>query len=189
MTKKILIAILFSFVLVFTTQNVASAQHSLGVSYENRGEDPTNGFGFQLESSLFSLPLIDLRLRGHFSYFSEDNEITREGLTYDEEIEAYDFGVAGIGSVSLGLIDPYVGVGLGSESWSASRDEVTGIEGPDLDIDDSSFYYYGVGGLSFSLLPAIEPYIELRYSGFSDFDREEIFDSDRRLLLGVAFRF
>ena len=188
MTKKILAAILFTLALVFATQNTASAQYSLGVSYENRSEDPTNGFGFQLESSLFPLPLIDLRLRGHFSYFSEDNEITRDGISYDAEVESYDFGVAGIGSLSLGLIDPYVGVGLGSESWSASG-PAEGDLGPIMDIDDSSFYYYGVGGLSFSLLPAIEPYVELRYSGFSDFDREEIFDSDRRFLVGVALRF
>lgn len=185
MHNKLLISTALILGLILMFQTTATAQYAAGVSYENRSEDPTNGFGLQLESSIFSVPMIDFRMRAHFSYFSEENELTRAGISYDEEIDTYDFGVAAIGAVSLGLIDPYVGVGIGSESWSISREEISGFE----DFDDSRFYYYGVGGISFSLLPVVHPYIELRYSGFNEFEQEDIFESDRRILVGVSLRF
>ena len=189
MLKKSFMFLTVSLGLLLVLQSTASAQDwGLGVSYENRNEEPTNGFGVQLEPSLLSIALIDLRLRGHFSYFSEDNVLTTDGkFDYSTDFSSYDFGLGAIGALSLGALSPYVGVGLGSESWSETKEEVQG--GTESELDESSLYYYAVGGLSVTLLPRLEPYAEFRYSGFSEFEQEDIKSADRRFHVGVTLRF
>lgn len=190
MLKKTFVSLAVSFGLLLILQSTVSAQDwGLGVSYENRNEEPTNGFGVQLEPTLLSIALIDLRLRGHFSYFSEDNVLTTDGeFEYSTDFSSYDFGLGAIGALSLGALSPYVGAGLGSESWSATMEEAEEFEG-DFEQEESSLYYYAVGGLSITLLPRLEPYAEFRYSGFSEFEQEDIKSADRRIHVGVTLRF
>ncbi len=190
MIRKVFITLAFSLGMLLAVQSTASAQSwGLGVSYENRNEEPTNGFGVQLEPSLINIALLDLRLRGHFSYFNESNVVTTEGdFEYSTDVDSYDFGLGAIGAVSLGAISPYVGAGLGSESWSATSEEAEDFEG-EFDQEESSLYYYAVGGISLTLIPRLEPYAEFRYSGFSEFEQEDISSADRRLHVGVTLRF
>ena len=190
MIQKTCISLAFSLALILAIQSTASAQDwGLGVSYENRNEEPTNGFGVQLEPSIINIALLDLRLRGHFSYFNEDNVLTTEGdFEYSTDMSSYDFGLGAIGAVSLGALSPYVGAGLGSENWEATSAEAEDFDG-DFDQEESSLYYYAVGGISLTLLPRLEPYAEFRYTGFSEFEQEDIKSADRRFHVGVTLRF
>src|SRR5690625_7934982 len=93
--------------LLSAVPQTSSAQWSLGASYEIRNEDPKNGFGVRIERDILQrLPIVDLGLRGHFSYFNDDNEFTTEGVDYSSEITNYDFDLAAVGGVSVELLDP-----------------------------------------------------------------------------------
>ena len=50
------------------------AQFEIGASYELREEDPKNGFGIRIQKGILSqLPIVNLGIRLHGSYFSEEN--------------------------------------------------------------------------------------------------------------------
>src|SRR5699024_9946132 len=92
----------------------AEAQWKLGVSYQIRDEAPEHGFGVKIERQIVrQLPLVDLRLRGHFAYFNENNDVSRQGITVGK-ISYYDYGLAGMAGVSLGFLKPYVRMGIGA---------------------------------------------------------------------------
>src|SRR6056297_2739141 len=100
--KKYFVALLGVFMLATVTPEITKAQWSIGASYEIRQEDPTNGFGARIERKILTgLPIVDLGIRAHFSYFSEENGVTKDDISYGK-IENYDFGLAAIGGVSLG---------------------------------------------------------------------------------------
>ena len=92
------------------------AQWSIGASYEMRNEDPENGFGLRIERDILQpIPIIDIGLRAHFSYFTDENDFsTGNGPTISSELTYYDYGLAATGGVSLGLFKPYVGLGIGN---------------------------------------------------------------------------
>ncbi|MDX1586347.1 MAG: porin family protein, partial [Balneolaceae bacterium] len=119
-TKKLSAACMIVLAGLLVVPQQASAQWSIGASYEMRQEVPENGFGVRIERSILNpVPIVDLALRAHFSYFSEENGVTESGASFGE-IQNYDFGLAAIGGVSLGLLKPYVGLGLGSNTFDVS---------------------------------------------------------------------
>jgi hypothetical protein len=71
MKKKALLTFISALLLLpLTFTKTADAQWSIGASYEVRDEEPTNGFGVRLERDILSaVPVVDLGLRGHFSFF------------------------------------------------------------------------------------------------------------------------
>lgn len=177
MFKKATATILSVIAILFVTQQ-AQAQFTLGAAYEIRDEVPENGFGLRLEKGIFSkLPLIDLGVRAHFSFFNETAKVTFDDIDVSTEVDAYDFGVAVLGGVNIGVVKPYIGVGIGSERFDA-----------DSQFTENNFYWNGFGGAEMTLLPFLNPFIEYRIKNISG--AEDIsYDSVNRLAIGVNIRF
>lgn len=190
--KKILLGFATVALLLSAVPQTSSAQWSLGASYEIRNEDPKNGFGVRLERDILQkLPIVDLGIRGHFSYFNDENDITSEGASYSTEITNYDFGLAAVGGVSAGMVAPYVGLGLGSETADLNfKEESLPDEGGEG--SDSNIYWNGFVGAKISPVPAIKPFVEYRVSSskeFSDLNRDAIDTSTGRVIIGVSLAF
>ncbi len=180
--KKVLVTFGFLFAFI-SISNTAQAQWAVGASYEIRNEDPENGFGLRLERSfLQGVPLLDLGVRAHFSYFNDENSVSRDGVTFSRQIDVYDYGLAVLGGVKLGIVKPYVGLGIGNQQFKFNAD----IE--DFDFDESSFYWNGFGGAEFTLLPVLNPFIEYRIANLTSADDIE-FDNVSRLAIGINLRF
>lgn len=178
--KKIILIIGFVFLLT-PIYNTSNAQFAIGASYEVRSEDPKNGFGFRLERSfLDGVPLLDLGVRAHFSYFNETNEISGNGISASTEIDVYDYGLAALAGFKLGLVKPYVGLGVGNQQFKFDPEEVFG--------DESSFYWNGFGGAEITILPLFNPFIEYRIARLTSADDIDI-DNISRLAIGVNLRF
>ncbi|SMO52486.1 outer membrane beta-barrel protein [Fodinibius sediminis] len=187
--KKILFGFAAIALMISAVPQTGAAQWSLGASYEIRNEEPKNGFGVRLERDILQkLPLVDLGLRAHFSYFNDDNEISSEGVSYSSEITNYDFGLAAVGGVSAGLVAPYVGLGLGSETADLN------IKNEDLpgEGSDSNLYWNGFVGAELSPFPAIKPFVEYRVKSgkeFSELNRDAIDNSTGRFIIGLSLSF
>ena len=81
--KKCITALFGVLMLATVTPDLVQAQWSIGASYEIREEAPKNGFGARVEREILKgLPLVNLSLRAHFSYFSDENQITVIFLPY-----------------------------------------------------------------------------------------------------------
>jgi len=108
----------------------------IGASYEIRDADPGNGFGLRLERGILSsVPLLDFKMRAHFSFFSEDVGSYRD-IGPPSELSVFDYGLAVTGGIGFGLLHPYAGVGLGRNAsgpirmnpfWISVRTASTGI--------------------------------------------------------------
>lgn len=163
--------------ILFFSQPV-QAQFSIGASYEIRDEDPTNGFGLRAETGLFpDLPLLDLGLRAHFSYFNDTSEITLDDASISTDIKAYDYGLAALAGLKLGIVKPYVGLGIGSERFEANEF-----------FEENNFYWNGFGGAQITVLPFLHPFIEYRIKNLSG--REDVvYDNVSRLAIGLNLSF
>ncbi len=180
--KKALITFGLLFLLV-SINDTANAQWGIGASYEIRDKNPENGFGFRLEKGILEgVPLLDLGIRAHFSYFNEENNVTRDDITFSRQMDVYDYGLAAIGGVKLGLVKPYVGLGVGNQQFKFDADI------SEYSIDESSFYWNGFGGAEFTLLPLFNPFIEYRITNLTDTDDIKA-DNISRLAIGVNLRF
>lgn len=177
--------------MALTFIDIAEAQWAVGASYELRNESPANGFGVRFDRSVLpAVTAIDLEMRAHFSYFNETNSITREGVTIDRNFKTFDLGVAGTGGITVGLVKPYVGLGIGLDNSSI---EFSGsVNDPSTDsrvpFDEADFYWNSFIGAEVSVSPLVFPFIEYRYSQISG--REDInMKNVDRIALGVSLRF
>lgn len=160
----------------------ANAQWSIGASYEVRDEDPTNGFGVRIEKGILNfVPVVDLGVRAHFSYFNENNSVSEGEVTYDQEIQSYDVGLAAVAGVDVAVVKPYVGLGIGTENYDFSSEN----QG---DFNENNFYWNGFGGLEVTVIPVIKPFIEYRITGLTNSDDVE-FDNVGRTSIGFSLRF
>lgn len=184
MLKKILIsAALMLFAIPL------AAQTEIGVSYEIRDESPKNGFGARLETRILKgLPIIQLGLRAHFSYFSEENDISSGGLSYSRELHNYDFGVAATGGFSLGLLTPYVGLGLGSETADLKFKDIQNAGTRPEDKEDSAVFWNTFAGAKVTLLPFLKPFVEYRFSG-GNLEMPHLSDKSGRVIFGIVLSF
>ena len=159
----------------------ATAQWSVGASYEIRDENPKNGFGLRVERDILRpIPIIDIGLRAHFSYFSEDNNFSRDGVTFAGDFNIYDYGLAATGGVSLGLLKPYIGIGIGRSNvdFDGERD------GNDFDDSDSRVFWNSFVGAELTPIPKLNPFIEYRFQPTDEADFEP--SSDGRLIIGLS---
>lgn len=180
--KKI-IFIITAACFLFPLTESATAQWSIGASYEVRSEDPTNGFGLRVERGILnSVPIVDFDMRAHFSFFNETSSATTAGVTFDREIQAYDFGLALTAGVKIAMIKPYVGFGIGSETFDFDSDA------PSESFNESNFYWNGFGGAELRLLPLLNPFIEYRITRLTGTD-EISFDNVGRFAVGINLRF
>lgn len=164
------------------------AQTEIGVSYELRDEDPKGGFGLRVQKGILTqVPTIDIGMRAHFSYFSDDNSVTDGAVTYSQELTNYDFGVAIIAGISVGLIEPYVGLGLGSETLELKPEEVVGISLTDE--NESNIYWNGIVGAKVPVIPLVKPFVEYRYSNNSISEPDVAELTTGRIIFGVSIAF
>lgn len=179
--KKSVLALFGVLMLATLTPDLAKAQWSIGASYEIRQEDPKNGFGGRIERKILKgLPIVDLGLRAHFSYFSDENGLTEDNVSYGK-IENYDFGLAAIGGVSLGLLRPYVGLGLGSETFDIESDDFQNVD------SESKVYWNALVGAELSPIPVLKPFVEYR---FQSVDEPEFAPgSSGRMIFGISLAF
>ncbi|MGM0505791.1 MAG: outer membrane beta-barrel protein [Bacteroidota bacterium] len=161
------------------------AQTGIGASFENRDTSPENGFGLRIEQGILNMvPLVDLKVRGHFSYFSEEvNSFEFGNATATAELDSYDFGVAATGGVPLGLLSPYAGLGIGSESLKAVEQ---GAESGEFDED--YFYWNVLTGIKMTALPMLKPFVEYRF--VRHFEDDQFYSNQNsRWAFGVTLEF
>lgn len=190
---KRIVLLITLFAILFSTQTFA--QFEIGASYELRNEEPQNGFGLRVEKGIFeSLPLVNLGIRLHASYFSEENNVDPENrsYSYSQDLTNYDVGVSAIGGVSVGLIEPYVGLGLGTENYERT---ISQLDDPNNAApqsgDESSLYWNVSAGAKVSIVPFLKPFVEYRYSS-SELEEPELDDVNSqtgRIMFGVSLSF
>ncbi len=182
------VTIITLLIVVFSTS--AFAQLEIGASYELRDESPKNGFGLRVQKGfLDKLPLVNLGLRAHFSYFSEENSASESGVTYSRDLTNYDFGLALIGGVNVGLMQPYIGLGLGSETVDIKPQDLEGVTISEEDQNESNIYWNAIVGAKVTVIPLIKPFIEYRYSNNSLSEPEVADLSTGRIMFGVSLSF
>ncbi|MDR8392258.1 outer membrane beta-barrel protein [Aliifodinibius sp. S!AR15-10] len=191
--KRVLMVLAGVILIGSVTPNQAAAQWGVGASYEIRDEEPKNGFGVRIERGILNkLPIVQLGLRAHFSNFSEENDVRSNGNLYaDTEVKDYDFGVTALGGVSIGLLKPYVGLGLGSNTV-----DLEGSDLPDnLDDSESKIYWNALVGAEISAIPVLKPFVEYRYSDvgesfYDDVQQQNVpSSSNGRVVFGVLLKF
>jgi opacity protein-like surface antigen len=200
MKKLSILSVLVIGVFALTTVQKAQAQMAIGASYEMKTDvaegEPETGFGARIDKVLgLPLPLMDLRIRGHFSYFSDQNklnyDINDDGFsgsgTYSKEIENYDFGAQLIAQVNF-LVSPYAGIGVGSENYQATVSDLQASSGDDPsqldpDNDNNSFYWTGTAGLSTNAIPVIKPFVEYRFK--NAFEPSDLASTDKEFVKGL----
>ncbi|HBQ59550.1 MAG TPA: hypothetical protein DD671_07960, partial [Balneolaceae bacterium] len=142
-----------------------------------------------------SLPLVNLGIRLHASYFSEENNVDPENqsYSYSQDLTNYDVGVAAIGGVSVGLIEPYVGLGLGTQNYERAVRDVRNDPNnaaPESG-DESSLYWNVSAGAKVSIVPFLKPFVEYRYSS-SELEEpalEDVNSNTGRIMFGVSLSF
>lgn len=166
------------------------AQLEIGASYELRDEDPKNGFGIRIQKGILNqLPLVDLGIRLHASYFSDQNNVSEGGVSYSEDLTNYDVGLAAYGGLSLGLLQPYVGLGLGTENYNAVIDNYSGPNDLNPEGDESNVYWNLFAGAKVTVLPMLKPFVEYRYSN-KELSEPTLADAQNgRIMFGVLLSF
>ncbi len=183
-----------AFLLVFLlTSTAAYSQIELGASYELRDEEPQSGFGVRVQSGFFdAIPIVNFGLRAHFSYFSETNTVDQNGnFTYDRTIENYDFGLAAVVGVNVGLLEPYVGAGLGSETVDLSAEDFSNTPPPGQEPseeEESNIYWNTFAGAKVTIIPLVKPFVEYRFSG-RELEIPDVNDRTGRIMFGVVLSF
>ncbi len=161
------------------------AQWSIGASYEIRNEVPESGFGVRLERSILKkLPVVKLGIRAHFSYFNDKNGVTEDNFSYGE-ITNYDFGLAAIGGASLGLIKPYVGLGLGATTFDGTGGDFQNFQ----NTSDSPLFWNALVGAQLSPIPMLKPFVEYRFQQTDQPQFARSFESNGRFVLGLSIQF
>lgn len=159
------------------------AQWSLGVSYEMREEAPENGYGIRIERSILNkLPVVDLGIRAHFSFFNEENEFGEGNQSISGEFTYFDYGLTATGGIGLGLFKPYVGLGIGK-----SDIEFKGDNGGDF--SDTEFFWNGLAGAELTIIPKIHPFVEYRFQQADNPEDVNMEFDSGRLILGLSILF
>lgn len=178
---------------IFSTSSFA--QFEIGASYELRDEEPENGFGVRIEKGILEkIPVVDLSLRLHASYFSEENNVDPENqsYSYSQDLTNYDIGVAAVGGFSLGLLQPYIGLGLGTENYESVIENYSGPQSLEPDpAEDNNLYWNMLAGAKVTVIPLIKPFVEYRYINKS-LDKptvEELQTQNGRIMFGVVLSF
>ncbi|GAB5409873.1 MAG: hypothetical protein BalsKO_22380 [Balneolaceae bacterium] len=169
------------------------AQLEIGASYELRNEEPKSGFGVRVEKGFLNqVPFFDIGMRAHVSFFNENNNISENGISYSEKLTNYDFGVAVTAGISVGLIEPYIGLGLGSTTLDIERKDFVSVpQGfeQEPDTNESNIYFNGFIGSKVSIIPILKPFVEYRYSNTSLSDPEVAELTNGRIIFGVLLSF
>lgn len=175
---KRLLTIAIAFLSILILQQPVQAQFTVGTSYEIRNEDPSNGFGFRIQRGILGdMPILDLGMRAHFSFFNGTTNIGPNNAEISTKVDAYDYGVAGVAGLKLGLVKPYAGIGVGNERFDAASL-----------FTENNFYWNGFAGADITLLPFLHPFIEFRIKNLSG-TNDVTYNNVSRLALGINLSF
>jgi len=176
---------------IFTASSFA--QLEIGASYELRDEDPKSGFGLRIEKGILEkIPVVNLSLRAHGSYFSEENNVNpdNQSFSYSEDLTNYDIGIAAVGGVSVGLIEPYIGLGLGTENYDKAVNDYNGLPGDRPEEgDESNLYWNMFAGAKVTIIPILKPFVEYRYSNKELAEPTLAAAQNGRIMFGVSLSF
>lgn len=190
--KKLLILIIGLLSTQLISADYSYAQWGIGAGVEIRDENPSTGVGIKLEREILSnAPILDINFRGHFSWFNDEDAESLIDQLSNTKVNVYDYGVALVLGVKLGIVKPYVGAGAGSEKYKEERSTGQYFDEVDttlIDYSENNFYWNGFGGAEITLLPYLKPFIEFRYSKLVDTDEIRI-DNYNRIAIGVNVRF
>lgn len=180
------------FLLLADTQQI-KAQIGLGISYEIRDEKPTHGIGARLDYDVLqSIPLLSLTVRAHASYFSEveRTEYVLSGLRTEvvKENVAYDVGASLLAGVSVAMVKPYIGLGLGMDSSQFFTFDARSGENRFVGISEENLYWNAFAGAEFVLIPIVSPFIEYRAVSIVD-PRNIDYTGFARVAFGIMLRF
>lgn len=205
--KKVFASITVGVFWVLLVSSISQAQFSIGASFEhnlnsnNLSGVPENGFGLRIENGIGpSLPLIGLKYRIHASAFNAEYDFSdRVSSLTNTNVESnvYDFGAALLAEIKIPFIaNPYAGLGIGYEVQNINAVTSNNNDGGNgllsvsnsiTAIETNSFYYNAFVGLKFTPIPILHPFVEYRYSGFTELDA--ITDSPARLQIGIMLDF
>lgn len=203
--KTLLLVFLFGLLL---TAELTRAQFAIGGGYQLRNESPKTGFTIIAEQGFLGrFPLLTLKTRVHFSAFSdqlsiqdldlqnlvEATEAQRAAL---HDLSSYDYGAAVLLGLNLGLVAPYVGAGLGNETFELKYKFTDAISLPNSlsldDISDNGFYWNGFIGADVSPIPFLKPFFEYRFSGMlgEELGAKELnYSQNGRITVGLKIQF
>lgn len=160
----------------------AAAQWRVGATYELRDDTPQSGFGVRIEREIFRpIPIVDIGLRAHFSYFNEENDLSGGGSSISRDITTYDYGLAARAGVSVGIIKPYAGAGVGSNTFKVDTDDGSN--------SDSEFVWNGFAGVELTPVPHLNPFAEYRFQSLDGPEFTGDFESSGRFILGLIYTF
>lgn len=203
--KTLFLTVLF---VLFLTTEISRAQFAIGGGYQLRNESPKTGFTIIAEQGFLGrFPLLTLKTRVHFSAFSDQLSLkdleagdlaqaTEAQLSALHDLSSYDYGAAVLFGLNLGLVSPYVGAGLGNETFELKYKFTDVISLPGSitldDISDNGFYWNGFVGADVSPIPFLKPFFEYRFSGVlgEEIGAKEInYTQNGRITVGLKIQF
>jgi opacity protein-like surface antigen len=163
----------------------AMAQWNIGASYQIRNEKPKKGFGVHIQRQVLkAIPIVYLGLRAHFSYFkSSYEERVTDMPNPTTNIKFYDYGLDAIGGVPLGILKPYIGIGIGSNKYKINDNSIHSSR------SESKFFFNSFVGAALTFIPLLHPFIEYRFEPTDSPRFFKDFNSDGRLVLGLSLVF
>lgn len=186
--------------LLFPAQS--NAQFAIGGGYELRDEEPKTGYMVMIENGFLKrFPMISLKTRLHLSVFADEITVRDQDVLNELElnetqqllsqVDSYDFGLAVLMGVNLGIVKPYAGLGLGNESYKIDYSIPPSLTVPSnfkQSLSDNGFYGNVFIGTEISPIPILKPFVEYRFSTF--LTQEEInYSQNGRISLGLKLQF
>lgn len=180
----------------------SNAQFAIGGGYELRDEEPKTGYMVMIENGFLKrFPMISLKTRLHLSVFADEISVRDQDVLNQLElsetqqllsqVDSYDFGLAVLMGVNLGIVKPYAGLGLGNESYKIDYSIPPSLTVPSnfkQSLSDNGFYGNVFIGTEISPIPILKPFVEYRFSTF--LTQEEInYSQNGRISLGLKLQF
>ena len=180
----------------------SNAQFAIGGGYELRDEEPKTGYMVMIENGFLKrFPMISLKTRLHLSVFADEISVRDQDVLNQLElsetqqllsqVDSYDFGLAVLMGVNLGIVKPYAGLGLGNESYKIDYAIPPSLSVPSnfkQSLSDNGFYGNVFIGTEISPIPVLKPFVEYRFSTF--LTQEEInYSQNGRISLGLKLQF
>jgi len=152
------------FFLMIAGSQISLAQFSIGAAYYQRKESPQNGFGVRMENDVKLTPkIIRLGIQAHFDYYSEQNNLSRDGISMGK-VDNYTLGILALAKLKLLIVEPYLGAGIGFDKVNQSASNEISLVQNSLNkpLNNQQTIYEGVIGSEASLLPFLHPFVEYR---------------------------
>jgi len=181
--------------IISSTNTNGYAQWEVGGSFELRNEDPQSGFGLQVQRSFLNkIVILDTRIRAHFSYFDEENKLQTSEVNLSRDFKSFDYGIDAITGFSIGLVEPYAGLGLGAETFDFKAAGIRtiggdGVQNVDEDNTETNLFWNITVGAKISPIPVIKPFVEYRFVSTEISKPDFAPGNNERIIFGVLLSF